>query len=233
MLQLTRTEFIQYAARLFIIFLILPLHECAHAWTARRLGDDTAYYQGRVTLNPIAHIDPIGALLLLLTGFGWAKPVPIDPTRFDRRHSMRFGVAITALAGPVSNLLAALVGQIVLRFYECSSYYQNYIQSTGTVNGMADTPYLIDTFIYYYIVINVGLAVFNLVPIPPLDGSKVLSYFTSARVDDWFRRNAQIVRIVFLVIVLSGLLSWPLAYIRNLIMSFLSAITAWIPRLFR
>jgi hypothetical protein len=98
-----------YLVRLFIIFMILPIHEFAHAWTAHKLGDDTAKYQGRLTLNPIAHLDPIGAICLLIGGFGWAKPVPIDPSRFSRKHSLRFGVAITALAGPVSNLIVAVV----------------------------------------------------------------------------------------------------------------------------
>lgn len=229
---LTQQDFIRYAARIFIIFLILPLHEFAHAWTAHRLGDDTAKYQGRLTLNPIAHVDPIGALLLLLTGYGWAKPVPIDPTRFSRKHSIRFGVAVTALAGPLSNLLAALVGEIVLQFYMISGFYQTYLAEAGGMESISDAPYLVYYFLYYFIAINIGLAVFNLVPIPPLDGSKVLSYFTSARVDDWFRRNSQVVRIVFLIVVITGLLSLPLSIVSGWIQRFFRFITSWIPALF-
>ncbi len=229
---ISQQDFIRYAARIFIIFLILPLHEFAHAWTAHRLGDDTAKYQGRLTLNPIAHVDPIGSLLLLLTGYGWAKPVPIDPTRFSRKHSIRFGIAVTALAGPVSNLLAALVGEVVLQFYMLSGYYQTYLEEAGGMEAISDAPYLIYYFLYYFILINIGLAVFNLVPIPPLDGSKVLSYFTSARVDDWFRRNQQIVRIVFLIVVITGLLSVPLSIISGWVLRFMQFITSWIPALF-
>ena len=100
----------QIAAVLVIIFLILPLHEWAHGFVAHKLGDDTAKREGRLTFNPIASIDPIGALFILLFGFGWAKPVPINPNNFKHRRS---GMALTALAGPVSNLVAALVGACV------------------------------------------------------------------------------------------------------------------------
>ena len=94
-------------ARIVIILLVLPLHEFAHGWVARKCGDDTAEAAGRLTLNPLAHVDPFGAVLLLLTGFGWAKPVPINPARMNHP---RKGIIWTSLAGPLSNLLAALVG---------------------------------------------------------------------------------------------------------------------------
>lgn len=230
--QISRADMLQYLARLVIILLILPLHEFAHAWTAHKLGDDTAHYQGRLTLNPFAHVDPIGALLLLLTGFGWAKPVPIDPNRFTRKHSIRFGVAVTAIAGPLSNLLAALAGQIGIRIIKLTDFYKRYIEEAGGTEAITDAPVLIILFLNFFITINIGLAVFNLVPIPPLDGSKVLAYFTSARVDDWFRRNAQIVRIVFLVLVITGLLGWPISIASAWIRSFLEWATAWIPYLF-
>ena len=223
---ITQADLIQFLVRLLIIFLILPLHEYAHAWTAYKLGDDTANYQGRMTLNPIAHLDLAGAVCLMLFGFGWAKPVPIDPSRFSRKHSIRFGVAITALAGPVSNLIAALVGMNLMQIYQLTDVYQQ--ANTGEM-----TPaYVVWLMLDYFIDINIGLAVFNLIPIPPLDGSKVLGYFTSAKVDEWFRRNYQVVRIVFLVILITGVLSIPLGFLSNLIYMLFSLITSWIPLIF-
>lgn len=228
----TTNDLHQLLVRLIIILLILPLHEFAHAWTAHKLGDDTASYRGRMTLNPIAHIDPIGALLLLFTGFGWAKPVPIDPTRFNRKHSIRFGVAITALAGPVSNLIASLTGMIALRLYLVSDVYWNYLEAMSAGESVRSTPQTVYLCLTYFVIINIGLALFNLIPIPPLDGSKVVGYFTSAKVDRWFMQNQQIVRIVFLVVVFSGLLSRPLSWLSGELFDLFWTITNWIPRVF-
>ena len=227
---ITKYDLVMYATRMLIIFLILPLHEFAHAWTAYKLGDDTASYQGRMTLNPIAHIDPIGAILLLLVGYGWAKPVPIDPSRFNRKHSIRFGVAITALAGPVSNLIAALLGMVGLRIFECTAVYRDNLEAIYAMRDFT-TPVILYYLLYYFIEINIGLAVFNLIPIPPLDGSKVLGYWTSAKVDRWFQENSQLVRIIFLVIIVTGILSIPLDFISDLIYTLFRLITAWIPLL--
>lgn len=229
---MTQESMLQYLVRLFIIFMILPLHEYAHAWTAHKLGDDTAMYQGRLTLNPIAHIDPFGAICLLIGGFGWAKPVPIDPTRFTRKHSMRFGVAITALAGPLSNLIAAFVGMIVYRFFLISDMYSNYWEEYIAGEAVSNGPVMIQTMLYAFISINIGLCVFNLVPIPPLDGSKILSYFTSGKFDRWFIQNQQIVSIVFLVLVLSPVLSVPLGIVDSLIFNLFTLATNWIPAIF-
>lgn len=227
---ITKYDLVMYATRMLIIFLILPLHEFAHAWTAYKLGDDTASYQGRMTLNPIAHIDPIGAILLLLVGYGWAKPVPIDPSRFNRKHSIRFGVAITALAGPVSNLIAALLGMVGLRIFECTAVYRDNLEAIYAMRDFT-TPVILYYLLYFFVEINIGLAVFNLIPIPPLDGSKVLGYWTSAKVDRWFQENSQLVRIIFLVIVVTGILSIPLDFISDLIYTLFRLITAWIPLL--
>ena len=218
--------------KLFIIVLILPLHEYAHAWAAHKLGDDTAMYQGRLTLNPAAHIDPIGALCLLIGGFGWAKPVPVDPTRFSRKHSMRTGMALTALAGPAANLLAAFVGMIVYRIYLCTDYYTTYVADYIDGEGISNAPEIIQYMLHLFVTINIGLCVFNLVPIPPLDGSKILASLTGNKVDRWYARNQQVIRIVFLIVLVTGILSWPLMFVEEAIMGLFQILTNWIPKLF-
>lgn len=224
-----------YLTRICVILLVLPLHEFAHAWMAKKLGDDTAEYQGRLTLNPLAHLDPIGGLCLLLTGFGWAKPVPVNPNRFNRKFSIRGGMALTAAAGPISNLIAAFVGMVVMRIYTATDYYLNYLTESfdAEVYGM-DPPLLISSFLAYFVSINVGLAVFNLIPIPPLDGSKVLFYFLGNKggaLAQWLARNEMVVRIVFFALLYSPILRVPLNMLNGLIMNGMYWITNWIPML--
>ncbi|MBR6107358.1 MAG: site-2 protease family protein [Oscillospiraceae bacterium] len=228
---LDQKTLIELLAHLVIIFLILPLHEMAHAWTAYKLGDDTASIQGRMTLNPIAHIDPFGALMLLFTGYGWAKPVPINPRRFDRKHSVRFGVAITALAGPVSNLLAAFIGMIVYRFYFMSNFFVSGWAQYRMNDEAMNPAVLLFYFLQFFITVNIGLALFNLIPIPPLDGSKIVSYFTPAKFDRWFIDNQQIVMIVFMIVVFSGILQTPLSWMSDQIWRLFIFMTDWVPKI--
>ncbi len=147
-----------------LVLLSLSVHECAHAWAAWRLGDDTARLMGRLTLNPLAHIDPVGTVLLPLLGvpFGWAKPVPVNPLRFTRRVSMRTGMLLVAVAGPLSNVAIALLSTVVLGL--AWRFYPNLPKARQP--GLFD---LLDQLA----LINVVLAVFNLFPVPPLDGSRV------------------------------------------------------------
>ena len=226
---LTQEDLMGVFVRLFIVLMILPLHEYAHAWTAHKLGDDTAMYQGRLTLNPLVHIDPIGALCLLIGGFGWAKPVPIDPTRFTRKHSMRFGVAVTALAGPVSNLIAGYIGMIFYRLYIGSKYYLNYLVAMAGGESVKNSPQLLAMMLQIFVTVNIGLAVFNLIPIPPLDGSKIVSYFTSPKIDRWFQQNQQVVSIVFLILVVSPVLGTPIHFISEKIFGLFVFLTNWLP----
>jgi len=146
------------------LWLSLSVHEWAHAWAAWRLGDDTAARMGRMTVNPLAHIDPIGTLLLPLMGvpFGWARPVPINPLRFHRGISMRKGMMITAAAGPISNLVVAFVSIVVLALVER-------FQPAAIVGNER-----VMDLLRILVLLNVILASFNMLPIPPLDGSRVV-----------------------------------------------------------
>jgi len=167
-----------------IVFIAFPVHEFAHAATAVALGDNTPRLQGRYTLNPLAHIDPMGAILVLLAGFGWAKPVQWSPSRI--KIDPRLGAILVAIAGPLSNLALAAIGVLLLRF-------------NPAVGGFAYK------FLDAFITINVALFVFNLIPVPPLDGSHVLFALLPG---DTYHLRAQLSQygflILFAVIFLAG-----------------------------
>lgn len=146
-----------------IIVVALPFHEFSHALAAYRLGDHTSRFLGRLTLNPLAHIDPLGALLILVAGFGWAKPTPYNPMNL---RGGRYGEAMVAAAGPVSNLVLATAAAVPYRFI---------------VESGMDVPLVVLGIIEFFIRINLLLMVFNLIPLPPLDGSKVLYAFLDPR----------------------------------------------------
>ncbi|HCW79927.1 MAG TPA: site-2 protease family protein [Ruminococcaceae bacterium] len=183
-------------AMLFIIFCILPIHEWAHAWTANKLGDNTAKLQGRMSLNPLVSFDPIGSLFLLLFGFGWAKPVPIEPRNF--RNTKR-DTALTSLAGPLSNFIVAWIGALVV-----------YGVKVATGGAVPDFLYY---FLMAYIEVNVSLAIFNLIPLPPLDGSKILGAFLSDRALYNYYRYQNIIVIIAFFVLISNVLSKPLTWL--------------------
>lgn len=188
-----QTIIITIGVYLMIIFLITPIHETAHAWAAHKLGDDTAMYKGRISLNPFVHMDPIGTLSMVLFGFGWGKPVPINPLKFK---SYRKGIALSALAGPMSNLIAAFFGMIVAK---------------GCMYASINTGSYVLIYLYtifnLFTSVNIGLAFFNLIPIPPLDGQKVLSYFTDKKFDDFMYRNQLMLTVILFAIINSPLMT--------------------------
>ena len=149
------------------LVLSLSVHEWAHAAAARVLGDDTAERLGRLTLNPISHIDPIGTILLPMLGipFGWAKPVPFNPIRFKRKYSMTTGTMLVAIAGPISNIVIAVISLFFLA-----------LLSPGNVQ-ISTASSAIVTLLHSLIFLNILLACFNMIPVPPLDGSYVADAF--------------------------------------------------------
>lgn len=189
----------QVISVIFVILCILPLHEFAHGWVANKLGDPTAKLEGRLTLNPLASVDPIGALALILFGFGWAKPVPVNSRYFK---NPRRDVALTALAGPASNLLAALVGAFLLALIEVFLPWNAVVRFLFNV-------------LYYYVVVNISLAVFNLIPMPPLDGSRIVGAFLSSRALYTYYRYQNVFVMVMFLLLFSGALSGPLATAQN------------------
>ena len=166
------TDPASWIARLVIIFIGFPIHEFAHAWSATQFGDDTPRRQGRLTLNPLAHIDVMGALLVLVAGFGWAKPVQVDPYALNRRSSS--AMMWVSLAGPLSNLLLAILAAIPFRL-GLASTSAIYNPASG-----ADVQGFISRILADFILINLLLMLFNLIPLAPLDGEKVLDFFLPA-----------------------------------------------------
>ncbi len=183
-----------------VILISLTIHELAHGYVAYRMGDLTAKNQGRLTLNPLKHLDPIGALLLLVAGFGWAKPVPVNPYAFKRNPQQ--GMAIVAIAGPLSNLCLAFLGGAFLSIYSLPAI-QNLV-TNATVNTY------IYYFLLYFVQINVVLMVFNLIPIPPLDGSRVVAGFLSGNALQRYYSLERYGMILMLILVVTNLIGYVL-----------------------
>lgn len=203
--------------RLIVLLTALPFHEFAHAWTANKLGDPTAKYQGRLTLNPLKHLDPMGAVLMLVAGFGWAKPVPVNPNYFKNRKA---GMAITALAGPLSNLLLAFVCTIVYKML----YYTGFV-SAGLLGEMLSS--LASAFLLM-VSLNVGLGVFNLIPIPPLDGSRILNLVLPERTYFQIMRYERIIMLALFAAIFIGLLDGPLGFVQGHVFQLLNFLTGFV-----
>jgi Zn-dependent protease len=181
-----------------VLLICFPIHEFSHAFVAYKLGDNTAKLSGRLTLNPLKHLDPFGTILLLIAQFGWAKPVPINPLNFKNR---REGMALTAVAGPVSNILLAIISLIIFKLSITSNSSQIYIYFM--------------TFLVFMVKINITLAIFNLIPINPLDGSRILAMFLPQKIEFMLYKYEQMITIVLFLFLFTGFISGPLNLVIN------------------
>ncbi len=201
---------IQILLSLPVILLALSVHETAHGYVAYKLGDPTAHSMGRLTLNPIKHLDPFGFLSMILFGFGWAKPVPIN-TRYFKKPKR--DMALTGVAGPISNLLLALVFALSMKLFYFVIAYAHF--PNETVMMMAVYFY---NFLYYGVYLNVALAIFNLLPVPPMDGSRLLFAVLPSNLYFKIMRYEQYIYIVVLILLALGVLSPVISYLTNAVM---------------
>ncbi len=206
---------VRILSSLFVIFCTMPIHEYAHALASNKLGDPTARYNGRLTLNPLAHIDYLGALLILCVGFGYAKPVPVNQLNFK---NPKRDMAIVAAAGPLSNLIVALAALLIGNIVYTLFYFG--VVASNTV------MFMIFNFFHYVAVINISLAAFNLIPIPPLDGSRVLFALTPNRFYYTVMQYERYISLALMILVFAGALNVPLSYIVNALYSGVSYIAA-------
>lgn len=180
------------------VLIAITFHEYAHAFAADKLGDDTPRNQGRLSLNPLSHLDPFGVIMLIFAHIGWGKPVQINPNNFTRKVSARTGEAIVSLAGPLMNFILAFI--IAIIFYALQTFATSFALTT-------QVGIIIMTMLQYAILVNIGLGVFNLIPLPPLDGSKILMAFLPYNAKRWFEEHTQLFYIIFLIIWITPLSS--------------------------
>lgn len=206
---------IYYLIRALVALVAIPFHEAGHALAAWLLGDDTAKRQGRLSLNPLAHFDLMGTLCMVFAGVGWAKPVGTDPRNFK---NPKCGMALTALAGPAANMLLAYLAMVLWKVL----YYWA---------PVTDAFLYLAMFLQYMVLMNVSLAVFNFIPVPPLDGSRILLVVLPRRIYFGLMRYERYIMVALLAAVWFGALDTPLYYLNNMVWSLLSAGTGYIDKL--
>ncbi len=198
------------ALRIPALLIAITIHEFAHARMAYQFGDQTAKNQGRMNLNPINHLDPIGTIMILLVGFGWAKPVPINPYNFNQ---YRRGLRWVSFAGPLANFILGFISLLFL----------NILLKAGIIEG------LFLQFIVVLMQLNILLAIFNLIPVPPLDGSKILMSFLSDSYLGLYRKVEQYAPIILLILIFTGAFRYIINPLYSLVISFYSLLIGFLP----
>ena len=194
--------------------LCITFHETCHGLAAYKLGDNTAKRMGRLSLNPLKHVDLMGLIMMALFRFGWAKPVPVDMRNFKNPKA---GMALTALAGPVSNVVLAYAAVVLCNFV---MFLADRLGSTWLLLALAQ-------FFVYVEIISAGLAVFNVFPIPPLDGSKVLFALLSDQAYDWLMRYEKYGMGLLMALLVTGAIDRPLGAMRDWLLTWLNSLGAW------
>lgn len=205
---------LDYLIKALVLFTAVPVHECAHAWVAEKMGDDTGRKQGRITLNPFAHLTLWGSLMMILVGFGWGKPVMVDSRNFK---DPKKGMVLTSLAGPASNFIMAFLSMIVYKVLA----FLSFAKDSSTLDMLA-------TVFVYITLINISLAVFNFLPIPPLDGSKI---FNAILPEKWYftiMKYENFIFIALIILVYSGLLDTPLSFLQDKVIDVMLFLTGWV-----
>ena len=201
----------------------ISVHESSHAITAYWLGDDTAKRMGRISLNPLRHLDVAGFVLMVVAHFGWAKPVPVDMRRFK---NPKLGMALTSLAGPLSNVLLGFLNC----FAFCVVLYAADVRSLFVLQGKP--LYYLADFFWICMILNAGLAVFNLLPVSPLDGSKILAILLPQKAYYWLMRYERYGFLILIALLFTGVLDKPLAFLREGLIDGMFAVAEPIARAF-
>lgn len=216
---LNNANLFTYLVRAMVLVTAIPLHECAHAWASDKLGDPTAKNLGRLSLNPMAHLDIFGSILMLFTGFGWAKPVPVMSRNFE---NVKKGMVLSALAGPAANILLALLCMLLYKLW-CFVLYPMLAVQFSVAQAIA-------TILYIMCILNINLAVFNLIPVPPLDGSRLVTALLPARIYYKVMQYERYIILALFVILFVGILDVPLTFLRGAVYHFLDLITFFLGR---
>lgn len=206
------------------ILIALSVHECAHAWAAYKLGDSTAKNFGRMTINPLKHLDPLGVLCMIVAGFGWARPVPVNSRNL--RNPKRDMVLIS-LAGPASNIVLAFIGLLILRILQVLVLPELSAAAIGTFG--VDAIAMLLQFLMLFCMLNAGLAIFNLLPIPPLDGSHLLALILPSRIYFKYVQYERYISFALVLLLVFNVLDIPLLFLRSYLLMGLEWIIDLIP----
>lgn len=214
---------LEHFARLAVILTAMPIHEFAHAYVATKLGDDTPRLSGRLTLNPLHHIDILGAIMIMLVGIGYAKPVSVNP--YNMKGNRKTAMALTAVAGPVSNILLAFILLTISKILSYSIFLLGFSSFVGNISIIAD-------LLWFMVSINISLAVFNLLPIYPLDGSKILAFFLPEHIERKIEENSMVLYLGLFAVLFTGILDKPIFFLTRYVMNGLDFATKFVDIIF-